>query len=663
MNIRTGLLYLCFLLTCFEAVSQPSQHNIDVIEKKIAIAPEDTTKVLLYIQLMDLLTGQGDFDKSFAAVKKTWSLSNKLKYSHGLVVSIIRLGGIYESIKKDYPKAISYYLEAIKIAETHKDYTDTHEAYSCILNMYYYNGDYPSAMVIAQKGLDLAEGKDDKEMLARYNDQLGFIYLRQEKPAESIKYYSRYLDLARQTGNQMLVADAYNSLADASLPGKNYKAALDYLFIALNIYKKMDGEVITSKKKIVTTKSDRVAYTLYKISNTYKLQGRYQLAMQYALRGLKYTNGHHDHGFNQYDLASFYINAGEVYTALKDYGHAMRFLDSGLSISKTINHHEDMRDAYKGLSKAYALQKRYDSAYRYQQLYSVLKDSIINEKASRAIEQIRNSFEVDKKDKEIALLNQQQKLRETESEKKSLLLNIVVIFFTLLAVISYLILYIRNNHKRQKLAYEKQLAVQTERQRISGDMHDDIGTGLSTMLIYVNMLKSKLNGTLEYPDVERVALLGNELVAQMKEIVWSLNPVNDSLENLLIFIRQYFSQLFEPMPYRTNLIFPVTIPDVALKGVIRRNIFLCIKEALNNVIKHANADRVELIIKLDHGKLIIDVKDNGTGFPENLGSKFFSNGLNNMQHRMDQVEGEFKFFNNGGAVISIVFKLPGYPNG
>jgi signal transduction histidine kinase len=526
--------------------------------------------------------------------------------------------------------------------------------------MYYYLGDYPNAMVIAQKGLARAEQKNDKKNLAHYYNQFGFIYLNQEKHAEALKYYGQYLKLATQIGEPSTLADAYNCMADVHLFEKGYKASLKYLFNALSIYKRLDNLAINAKSKHFT-KGDRVAYTLFKISNIYKLKGDYKLSLQYALNGFNYRITGYAKAYNPYDLASYYINTGEVYMDLKDYSNAMHFLNKGLLLSKTIKHRQDILDAYRSLSKTFALQKRYDSAYRYQGLYARLKDSIINEKASRAIEQIRNSFESDEKDKEIALLNQRQKLKEAESEKKTLILNIVIGFFTLLVVISYLVIYISNSHKKQKQAFEKQLAVQTERQRISGDMHDDIGTGLSTMLLYVNMLKSKLNGKLEYPDIERVSSLGNELVAQMKEIVWSLNPGNDSLESLLVFIRQYFAQLFEPLPYKTNIIFPISIRDIALKGAIRRNIYLCTKEALNNVIKHANASLVELDIQLLKDKLIINVRDNGTGFPDNSDSKFFSNGLKNMRNRMAQVNGKFHFFNENGAVISIELLLPGVP--
>jgi signal transduction histidine kinase len=662
MNIRVHIFYLCFLLLCFSAFSQPVKNNTALLEKKIALCKDDTNKVLLYMSLSDALNAKNFPDTALVIDQKAWLLSNKLKYAHGLVSSLIKLGSFYEVTKKDYAKAISYYKEAIKISEIHRAYADIHVSYGCLLNMYYYFGDYPGAMAIAQKGLAFAEQQNDKEKLAHYNNQFGFIYLKQEKPAESIKYYSKYLTLARQIGNPMILADSYNCMGDVYLLEKNYNAAIPYFFAALDVYKKIDkGEIIN--KKSSTNKRDRIAYTLFKISNAYKLQGHYQLSLQYALNGFSHIDEHGTIMGNPYDLANYYINTGEIYMALKDYGHAMGFLNKGLALSKAIRHREDILEAYRGLSKIFAMQKRYGDAYHYQELYVALKDSIINEKVSRAIEQIRNSFESDKKDKEIALLNQRQKLKETESENKSLLLNIVIGFFTLLVVISYLVIYISNIHKQQKQAQEKQLAVQNERLRISGDMHDDIGTGLSTMLIYVNLLKSKLNGKLEYPDIERVASLGDELVAQMKEIVWSLNPDNDSLESLLIFIRQYFAQLFEPMPYHTSIVFPSVIPVVALKGVVRRNVYLSIKEALNNVVKHANADCVELNVQLYPDKLIISIKDNGSGFAGNSGSKFFSNGLKNIQRRMDQIDGKVQFFNEGGTLISIELKLQGYTNG
>jgi len=626
MNLPVGLLYLCLLCNCYKATSQSANPTND-----------------------SLVVNQ----------KAARLLSDKFHYTHDLILSLLRMGGIYE-IKKDYFKAIDSYLEAIKIAETHKTYGDINVAYGCILNMYYYTGDYPSAMAIAQKGLALAEQQHDMENLAHYNEQLGFIYLKQEQPLESIKYYRQYLNLAMQMNGQMILAHAYTCMADVYVLQKDYPYSLSYLFSALAIYERTDSLEIHDHKDDSEI-AGIVSYTLYQISNTYKLQGNYRPAMQYALNGLNYHSGYIMPSCNKYDLASYYINAGEVYTDLKHYTRAIQLLNQGLALSKTILHREDMRSAYKGLSQVYALEKRYDSAYHYQNLYSVLKDSIINENASRAVEQIRSGFENDKKDKEIALLKKDQKLKEIASGNRNLLFIIITGFLAFLGVISVPILYIRNKQKKQTVDYEKRLAIQTERQRISGDMHDDIGTGLSTMLIYVNMLKTKLAGSIEYPDVERVASLGHDLVTQMREIVWSFNPGNDSLESLLIFIRQYFAQLFEPLRYETRIIFPESIPGVALNGITRRNIYLCIKEALNNVIKHSGAHWIELNIQVTWDRLNISVRDDGIGFPGSSDGHFWGNGLKNMQSRMDQTRGRFQFFNDGGAVIVIELNLPEVP--
>jgi len=183
------------------------------------------------------------------------------------------------------------------------------------------------------------------------------------------------------------------------------------------------------------------------------------------------------------------------------------------------------------------------------------------------------------------------------------------------------------------------------------------------MLIYVNMLKLKLAGSDDGPNIDRISVLGTGLVDQMKEIVWSLSPGNDRLDSLLLFIRQYFVLLFEPLPHIVNIIFPLTIPDIELESELRRNVFLCVKESLNNVIKHANASYVELGIKVDHHSLIIQVKDNGNGLPIPCEGNKAGNGLKNIQQRMNSIKGRFNIINNNGVTVVLELNLSRYPNG
>ncbi|MDB5132200.1 MAG: Tetratricopeptide repeat-containing protein [Mucilaginibacter sp.] len=658
MYKHLSLICAYLLINCFTAFSQksgnsPSQKLYAQFKKETKNLKNDTNKVLIYLRYAQQLESFSP-DTVVAITQTARKLSYKLNYPRGIERSFLQEGAHSES-KNNYPLAIRFYKDAIKIAETHKLYADVYAIYNSALNAYYYQADYVNAMDIAQKGLSLAEQLGDKENQGHFDNQAGFIYLKQEKADAGIKYYTRYLALANEMHSRMMIADASNGIADGYLLKNEYQTALKYFFTALGIYDKMNDREPLDRQRMVF-RPDRVPYTLFKISTAYKQAGNYKLALRYALAVFA-PHSKKGNIFNNYDLASYYINTGDVYSSLKDYKEAGLYLNKGLSLAKSILHREDIRDAYRGISRNFALQHRYDSAYHYQLVFTGLKDSIINEKVSREI----NKLEVERRDKEIVVLNQRQRLKETETSRQNLIRNVIIGFVTFIAVVLIMLLYMQGGIKQQKLNFEKQLAVQTERQRISSDMHDDIGTGLSTMLIYVNMLRLKLAESRDAPNIDRIAVLGTELVEQMKEIVWSLNPGNDRLDNLLLFIRQYFVLLFEPLAYQTNIIYPITISEIQIDNELRRNIFLCVKELLNNIIKHANATCVELKVQIERDTLLIGIKDNGKGFLSDAGSKT-GNGLKNIRLRMNAVKGKFSIQSSKGTIVKLEIHLPNYPN-
>lgn len=660
MRKRIFILYAYLLFSCLTVLAQPGlnsaagQKIYAAFKRETKNLKDDTNKVLHYLAFAKELETYSA-DTVAALTKRARDISEKLHYQRGIELSIFE-EGIHAENKTDFQLAIHYYREAAKIAELNHFFNDIYAVYNTSLNAYYYLADYPNAMDIAQKGILLANGLNDRENLAHFYNQAGFIYQKQQKPAESIKYYAKYLAIARELNNHIMAADASTGLADGYLLKNDNNTALQYLFQALAVYEKMNQQEPLDRWRRVS-RADKLGYTLFKISVVYKNGGDYGRALQYALSVI---NMHDKNGaiFNQYDLAGYYINAGDIYRLLKDYKRAGLFLNKGLSIAKLILHREDIRDAYEGISKNFAGQHRYDSAYHYHILYTGLKDSIINEKVSHEI----NKLEAERAGKEIILLNQQQKLKETSAAREALIKNVIIGFVTIIMIGLILLLYIQTGIRQQKLAFEKQLAVQTERQRISSDMHDDIGTGISTMLIYINMLKLKLAGSGNARHIERIADLGTALVEQLKEIVWSLNPRNDRLHNLLFFIRQYFVSLFEPLQIKTEIVYPAVIPDIELNNELRRNIFLCVKESLNNVIKHAQASCVELNVQIVSNRVIIQIKDNGQGLPVSS-QNTTGNGLKNIRQRMTAVNGKCDIFNNNGATVKLDIHLSTYPKG
>ncbi|MFL5742968.1 MAG: sensor histidine kinase, partial [Flavisolibacter sp.] len=141
------------------------------------------------------------------------------------------------------------------------------------------------------------------------------------------------------------------------------------------------------------------------------------------------------------------------------------------------------------------------------------------------------------------------------------------------------------------------------------------------------------------------------------DIIWVLNPKNDSLENLCLYIREYAVKFFESSDTRVEFEFPQPMPSMKLSEEQRRNIFLVIKETLNNTAKHAHSTLVKIsVILFAHG-LLIRIEDNGKGF-EYSEVRPFANGLSNMKGRMEQVGGEFRLHSEPGKRTVTELELP-----
>ncbi len=231
----------------------------------------------------------------------------------------------------------------------------------------------------------------------------------------------------------------------------------------------------------------------------------------------------------------------------------------------------------------------------------------------------------------------------------------LMIVTAILTIIFIIVQFIYNYQlRKQKEVFEKQLAVQMERQRISSEMHDDVGAGLSGVRLMTEMAKAKSKDPQSISEIEKIYNSIGDVSARMKEVIWSLNTENDSLNSLITYLQKQTRQMMEHYPATFSFNISDTIPDVKINGEARRQIYLSLKEALHNVIKHSGADKVELNIACDD-KLNISITDNGKGMnPEENYSG--GNGLKNMRRRMKELNGEF-FIKNGKG-LTLIFKIP-----
>jgi len=211
--------------------------------------------------------------------------------------------------------------------------------------------------------------------------------------------------------------------------------------------------------------------------------------------------------------------------------------------------------------------------------------------------------------------------------------------------------------RKQQIAFEKQQAIEKERTRIATDMHDDLGAGLSRIKFLSETIgmKKQMQQPIE-EDISSISNYANEMIGKMGEIVWALNEKNDSISDLLSYTRAYAAEYMLSNGIECHVHAPATFPTVFVSGEFRRNVYLTIKEALHNIIKHSRADLVVITIKIDK-LLTIAIQDNGAGFDiRNI--RPFSNGLNNMQKRMKDIQGTLDIVHKNGTLIMLVVPVP-----
>ncbi|HNH22993.1 MAG TPA: histidine kinase, partial [Ferruginibacter sp.] len=212
----------------------------------------------------------------------------------------------------------------------------------------------------------------------------------------------------------------------------------------------------------------------------------------------------------------------------------------------------------------------------------------------------------------------------------------------------------------KKKEFETQIAVikaqQEERNRISADMHDDLGAGMTTIRLYSELAKSKLSDQ-HIPEIEKISSSANELLNKMNAIIWSMSSSNDSLGNMIAYIRSYALEYFEDSGVQCRISIPDNLPNLEVIGEIRRNVFLVVKEALNNILKHSKATEVEIRLVREDDELALYIQDNGVGIDMNS-LRQFGNGLKNMKKRMEDVQIDFSIKNNNGTLVTLRRRLP-----
>lgn len=209
----------------------------------------------------------------------------------------------------------------------------------------------------------------------------------------------------------------------------------------------------------------------------------------------------------------------------------------------------------------------------------------------------------------------------------------------------------------------QQRALEMERSRIARDMHDEMGSSLTriTLLSEAAELGMESGDASERADarsrLQRISTLGRSLVTSMDEIVWAVNPGNDSLEECASYLCHFAPDLLRTAGIQCRLIVPEVLPSRIVSSELRHNLFLVVKEALHNIVKHSGASVVTLSMSMRGDALWIQIVDDGRGF-DPAGREGTGNGLANMRERMREARAELDLWSEPGKGARLTVLVP-----
>lgn len=512
-----------------------------------------------------------------------------------------RLAGIYNSWgnlhlqEGDKTEALKKYIYAAKLQDSLlNDPLGEATALANIGNVQYLMGNLNNGLEYIKEAQTLAQANDLKNVIAYTSQLVGRIYRKQNKLDEALIEYQKALNVYLQMGQKREACETYVSSGNIHFDKTSFQEALNKYKTALNIAKEISND---------------------------PLLGMIYAAMSSTLHQLKRNN------------------------------EAILYADSAQTIGKKINDQYTVLDSYEILSLIFESQKDYQESLSHFRKYSRLKDSL-NEVTNRGqFEELEMKYQNEKKTTEIEFLKSDKALNEANlSRQRALQIGTTVALLSVIIISILLVNRYRVINKAKRL-----LEIERVRNNIARDLHDDIGSTLSSINILskVAMVEPGSN-TQHY--LQRIGDQSTRIMEEMGDIVWSIHPGNDAIDKIITRMREFINETFEPLDITCQ--FSEKIEGVfSLDAEKRKNLFLILKETVNNAIKYSQATHIEItLIKIDQS-LVLSIKDNGQGFDENKIKA--GNGLRNIRERSKEIHGNITI-NSGldnGTTLQLIFPI------
>ncbi|MCW3465140.1 sensor histidine kinase [Chitinophaga nivalis] len=587
------------------------QHQDRADSLKLLLAENDTLSALSKMTILAQISAYSSSpDEVLLYADKLHKMASSHRHT-GYTIEGLQSRGVAYRLMGNLKMALESLFSSASLAIEHGENRRLTTTYLEIANTYVANHDLKNALLYNKKAINIIRRYGDKEQLAINLLNTGYSY-----------YTLNELDSALLLYNE---------------------AAPIFDTIGLDIGR----AYIVGNKALVNWK-----------------QGQYD----HAEKGLLHAIEMLDPLGDQFGIADYRNKLGRIYAEQGNTDEAIKHTLKALNISHELDMKEQLRDAYLLLSELYRTKRDYARAFNYQSRYVVYKDSIENSETTKQLANLRTEFEVSLKEKEIVLLEKRQ------LQNRGYI--IIVIFLLLLAVL--ILLYFRQRFLNARLMAENQhqqhdekirnlLNVQEtkalqamvqgqeqERKRLSHELHNHFGSLLATIKVNMNAIDEKA-----ISNYHTLTILVDQACADMRNLSHSLNlGISDNF-GLVPALRELTQHLKQANQMEVEFAASMCQQQLDAKNEI--TIYRIIQELVSNVLKHAEATQLSILLTcFDEENLInIMVQDNGRGFNVEEAERTKSGmGLNSLREMIANLNGEIRFDSNPASGTTVNIDLP-----
>lgn len=553
--------------------------------------------------------------------------------------------GIEYSNTSSYALSSKYYDSALRWLKNSKADTLQAMAYNGLGNNYKITGEYTTATNYLFKSLAIYEKKQNKVGICSAHTALGEVYFQKDNSEEAKKQLTIAMNtLAHDKSNQAYLSAAH-ILANVYGMRGDFDSAL-----------KIDEEGIRITDSINNPKIK--SSFLDNKANCFLFSNRIDSAQYYFNECLKIDLA----GGNKKQLADTYSNLGELFLMKNNFAKAEEYVQKSIDVLKSIDGKPNLGKSYGILTEIYTKQRKFEKALEIQKLQLENKSQMINLKKEASEAEYKIVYETQKKESEIQFLKEEEKIRKLkikqqhyQIERRNFLILLFMLLIGVLAVVGYLW---RSKQKLRNKIRKNKIIQKTEEQvrlKMAKDIHDDLGSGLSKISFLSEIISQK---TKDIPEItsssESIRETSKNMIDNMRDLIWALNPDNTTLSNFIARIREYTTDYVEDYSIETHYTIPENIAPTPIKNEMHRALFLVVKETINNIAKHSKATKIDFSIHISPEYLTLTIQDNGVGFED---SNTNGNGLKNMKSRIEDIGGKLTIESTIGEGTKVIIKL------